>query len=131
MPTTPFFPLPEGLEITSVSETPEEVLVRVTSHRKTSQCPLCSTPSSAIHSYYRRHPLDLPCAGRPIRLLLTVKKFFCREATCSRKIFTERLPDLISASSRLTKRLLLAVNNFSTYWPIRTSDLASPSSRRC
>ena len=88
MPKTPLFPLPEGLEITSISDTPEEVLVRVTSHRESSPCPLCSTPSSAIHSYYRRHPLDLPCAGRPIRLLLTVKKFFCRQATCPRKIFT-------------------------------------------
>jgi len=104
MPKTPLFPLPEGLEITSISDTPEEVLVRVTSHRESSPCPLCSTPSSAIHSYYRRHPLDLPCAGRPIRLLLTVKKFFCRQATCPRKIFTERLPDFIEVSSRLTKR---------------------------
>ncbi len=105
MPTSPLFPLPDGLEITSLSETPAEVLVRVTSFRQTSCCPLCSTPASAIHSYYRRHPLDLPCAGRPIRLLLTVKKFFCREASCTRKIFTERLPDLIEVSSRLTKRL--------------------------
>jgi transposase len=95
--------------ITSVSETPEEVLVRVTSYRKVSCCPRCSTPSSAVHSYYRRHPLDLPCAGRPIRLLLTVKKFFCREASCERKIFTERLPDLLEVSSRLTKRLRSAV----------------------
>jgi transposase len=109
MPASPLFPLPDGLEITSVSETPEEVLVRVTSYRQTSCCPRCSTPSSAVHSYYRRHPLDLPCVGRPIRLLLTVKKFFCREVSCERKIFTERLPDLIEVSSRLTKRLRSAV----------------------
>jgi transposase len=83
--------------------------VRVTSQRNSSHCPLCSTPSFAIHSSYRRKSLDLPCAGRPIRLLLTVKKFFCRVATCSRKIFTERLPDLIAVSSRLTTRLRTAV----------------------
>jgi hypothetical protein len=109
MPTTPLFPLPEGLEITSLSETPEELLVRVTSHRQTSCCPTCSTPSSAIHSYYRRKPRDLPCVGRPIRLLLTVRKFFCRNPHCSRKVFTERFPDFIEASSRLTKRLRTAV----------------------
>jgi len=111
MPTTPLFPLPEGLEITSMSETPEEVLVRVTSHRQTSCCPTCSTPSSAIHSSYRRKPRDLPCVGRPIRLLLTVRKFFCRNPNCSRKVFTERLPDFIEASSRLTKRLRTAVQD--------------------
>lgn len=111
MPTTPLFLLPDGLEITSISETPEEVLVRVTSHRPSSLCPLCGTPSSAIHSYYRRKPRDLPCAGRPIRLLLTVKKFFCHQADCQRKIFTERLADLIEVSSRLTNRFRAAVQD--------------------
>ena len=109
MPTTPLFPLPQGLELTSNSEASEEVIVRVTSHRPTSRCPLCGVSSSRIHSYYRRKPRDLPCAGRPIRLLLTVKNFVCQQAECPRKIFTERLPDLIEVSSRLTKRLRSAV----------------------
>lgn len=113
MPTTPLFPLPEGLEITSISQGAEEVLVRVTSHREMSLCPCCATPSWAIYSYYRRKPQDLPCAGRPIRLLLTVKKFFCRDPECPRKIFVERLPDLIAVSSRLTLRLRSAVQEMS------------------
>ena len=83
MPTTLLFPLPEGLNITSISEMPEHLLVRVTSHRVMSLYPLCSTPSSAVRDYYRRHPLDLPCAGRPVRLPLTVKKVFGRVASCS------------------------------------------------
>lgn len=101
--------LPEGLEITAISDTPETVLVRVLSHRSSSCCPVCSTPSSAIHSFYRRKPADLPCAGRPLRLLLTVKKFFCRVASCPRKVFTERLPDLVGPFSRLTLRLRSAL----------------------
>jgi len=109
MPTTPLFPLPEGLELTSISDTPEELLIYVTSHRPSSLCPLCSTPSSAIHSDYCRHPRDLPCAGRPIRLVLTVRKFFCRNPHCCRKVFTERLPDFIETFSRLTRRLRTAV----------------------
>jgi transposase len=109
MPTTPLFPLPKGLELTSISETSEEVLVRVTSHRETSCCPLCFKPSSAIHSSYRRKPRDLPCAGRPLRLLLTARKFFCRNPDCCRKVFTEQLPDFIEPSSGLTKRLRTAV----------------------
>ena len=105
MPTTPLIPLPDGLEITSISITEQELLVRVTSNRSSSTCPLCSTPSQAIHSYYRRKPLELPCTGKPVRLLLSVKKFFCRVPTCRRKVFTERLPDLLEPSSRLTSRL--------------------------
>jgi hypothetical protein len=65
--------------------------------------------SEAIQSYYRRKPLDLPCIGRPIRLLLTVKKFFCRVASCPRKIFTERVAELLEPSSRLTTRLRNAI----------------------
>ena len=102
-------PLPEGLEITAISDTPEAVVVRVLSHRSSSHCPICSTPSSAIHSYYRRKPADLPCLGRQLRLVLTVKKFFCRVASCPRKVFTERIPDLLEPCSRLTTRLRTAI----------------------
>jgi transposase len=109
MPTTPLLPLPDGLDITSISETPEELLVRVTSHRLSSPCPGCATPSTAVHSSYRRKPMDLPCTGRRIRLLLSVRKFFCRVVSCPRKIFTERIPELIEPSSRLTTRLREAV----------------------
>lgn len=109
MSTTPLFPLPDGLEITSISQTPEEVLVRVTSERQTGVCPLCGVVSAAVHSYYRRKPRDLPCVGRPIRLLLTVKKFFCRTPDCPRTIFVERLDDFLAVSSRLTMRLRSAV----------------------
>ncbi len=105
MPTTPLIALPDGLDITAVSEAAEELLVRVTSNRAFSLCPLCSTPSQAIHSYYRRKPADLPCTGRPIRLLLTVRKFFCRNTACPRKVFAERLPELIEPASRLTSRM--------------------------
>lgn len=101
--------LPEGLEITAVNAAPDGVLLRVLSQRPSSCCPVCGAPSSAIHSFYRRKPADLPCASRPLRLLLTVKKFFCRVATCPRKIFTERLPDFLHACSRLTLRLRAAI----------------------
>lgn len=97
--------------MTCVSESAHEVVVCVISQRESSPCPQCSTPSSAIHSFYRRHPQDLPCVGRPIRLILTVRKFFCRNRDCSRKVFTERLCDFIEASSRLTKRLRTSVQD--------------------
>src|SRR5215469_12990235 len=113
MPTTPFLPLPEGLEITAISETEEGLLVRVSSNRSHSLCPICATPSSTIHSSYRRKPLDLPCAGQPVRLLFSLRKFFCRADTCPRKIFTEQLPELIKPCSRLTTRLRTLVQAIS------------------
>src|SRR5579875_658420 len=109
MSTPPLFPLPDGLEITSISQTPEEVLVRVTLERQTGVCPLCGVVSATVHSSYRRKPRDLPCVGRPIRLLLTGKKFFCRNPHCARTIFVERLDDFLAVSSRLTMRLRSSV----------------------
>jgi transposase len=97
MPTTPLLPLPEGLEIIAVSTTEKELQIRVTSNRPNSICPRCSKPSHAIHSYYRRKPVELPCAGQRVRLELTVKKFFCREKSCPQKVFAERLPEFASA----------------------------------
>ncbi|HEU5379397.1 MAG TPA: hypothetical protein VFV38_28575 [Ktedonobacteraceae bacterium] len=63
MPTTPLFPLPEGLEITAISLTNDGLLVRVVSNRTNCPCPVCATPSDAVHRLYRRHPLELPCVG--------------------------------------------------------------------
>jgi transposase len=105
MPTTPLLPLPDGLEITAVSTSKQELQIRVTSHRPNSIFPRCSNPSQAINSYYRRKPLELPCAGQRVRLELTVKKFFCREKSCPQKIFAERLPEFLEPSSRLTSLL--------------------------
>ncbi len=114
MPTTPLVPLPDGLEVTSMSKVSEGLHIRITSTCPSSLCPLCSTPSFAVHSYYRRKPLDLPCAGQTIRFLLSVRKFFCQVVTCPRKIFTERLPGLIKPYSRLTTRLRASIQSIST-----------------
>lgn len=64
MPKAPLLPLPDGLEIVSVSVTDQEVQIRVNSTRERAGCPRCSTPSSVIHRSYRRTPLELPCAGQ-------------------------------------------------------------------
>src|SRR3712207_7450309 len=55
-------------------------------------CPLCGGVSSSVHSHYQRAPTDLPWAGHPVRLILCVRRFFCKVPSCARRIFTERLP---------------------------------------
>lgn len=37
--------------------------------------------------------------------MLQVRKFFCLTPTCSRRIFTERLPEIVAPSARATVRL--------------------------
>jgi transposase len=81
----------------------------VDSLRESSCCPRCSTPSRAVQSYDRRKPLELPCAGKAVRLILSGKKFFCRVETCPQNVFTERLSELLEPSSRLRVRLRTVV----------------------
>jgi transposase len=69
------------------------------------RCPDCGHASRAVHSRYRRHPADLPALGRAVRLDLRLRRFYGRNAACTRRTFTERLPELIRPHARRTGRL--------------------------
>ena len=62
-----------------------------------------------MHSRYSRVVKDLPCAGQQVQLLLHVRKFFCDTADCVRKIFAERLPELVAPWAQMTTRLCQAI----------------------
>lgn len=68
-------------------------------------CPLCGASSSSIHSHYRRAPTDLPWGGHPVKLILRVRRFFCKAPSCTRRIFTERLSGVVAPWARTTQRL--------------------------
>jgi transposase len=97
--------LPEGMEIDQIHITQTGLVVEVASTTPSSRCPLCLEPSSHIHSYYHRTLKDAPCVGRQLQLSLTVRKFLCQNADCSRKVFTERIADLAEPWARMTTRL--------------------------
>jgi transposase len=52
-----------------------------------------------------RQLADLPWLGVAMRLELQVRKFFCQNPACPRRIFTERLPGVAAPYSRHTARL--------------------------
>jgi transposase len=59
-------------------------------------CPLCQCCSESIHSRYSRVVADLPWAGWAVRLELQVRRLFCQNKECPRRIFTERLPGVVA-----------------------------------
>ncbi len=81
----------------------------VLSTQPSSPCPLCGTVATRIHSRYQRRLADLPSAGQPVRILLSVRKFFCDARTCPRKIFAERLVPFAAPWARVTARLFQMV----------------------
>jgi len=103
--------LPEALEIVSGEIADQVITLTVLSTQLNPCCPLCGSSASRIHSHYRRQLTDMSCMGRRVRLLLQVRKFFCDEKTCARKIFTERLAPFIRPWARVTARFFQAIED--------------------
>jgi len=67
-------------------------------------CPQCKQISYKVHSYYERKVNDLPMSGKTVHLRISVRKFFCRQAECSRKIFAERFDECLPSYQRRLQR---------------------------
>src|SRR2546423_7651080 len=93
------------LEACEVDETAAQITLRVQSTQPSVPCPLCATLARRIHSDYERTLADLPWAQYRVRLQLRVRKWFCRNRSCPRRIFTERLPTVAAPWARRTLRL--------------------------
>jgi transposase len=96
--------LPEGMLIDQIQITENGLRIAVIATHPTSCCPLCSEVSWSLHSHYRRVLRDAPCAGRRVQLVLTMRKFYCRNPLCERKVFTERLPAFAEPWATMTIR---------------------------
>ena len=65
--------------------------------------------STRVHSRYRRHLADLPPAGRPVEVWLTVRRFFCDHVDCSACTFVEQVPGLTERHARRSPGLQAAL----------------------
>jgi len=106
-------PLGDGLLIERISREEQQVVVLVKSTAYLARCPLCATASESVHSHYLRTITDLPQIGQFVLLKLTVRRFYCRNALCTRRIFTERLPNLVQPWAQMTNRLREALRSLS------------------
>jgi len=98
------FPDLSQIEVEEV-EVAEEITLTLRTTSPAASCPSCGTISTRIQSRYIRKLRDLPSLGRPILLILHVRRFFCKKSICAQKIFVERLPDLCHPHAQRTKRL--------------------------
>jgi transposase len=103
------FPFPDCRVEQVTRAGPEKVEIAAQAIRPQAFCPTCLTPSTAMHSWYRRHPADLPGLGQAVSLNLAVRRFYCRNQACPRQTFAEPLPELLSP---LIKRQMYGRANF-------------------
>jgi transposase len=97
-------PAPDLLVLDTVTETETGVIVSVRGIG-TPCCPVCFGSQVSYHSAYKRKLLDLPWQGRPVHLCLRTRRFRCRNASCPRKIFAERIAGVGLPRARETTRL--------------------------
>ena len=105
METSQILLLGEGLELTGLEMGKSQLVLHITATSRSSPCPVCAQPATRLHSRYSRVVKDLPCVGQQVQLILHVRKFFCDTAHCVRKIFAERLPQLVAPWAQMTTRL--------------------------
>lgn len=102
--------LPENVPLSTQQVVIGEMLsVTLRSEGPTAACPSCGQASQRVHSRYQRRPSDLPVSGRPVRLTIEVRRFFCDQAGCPRKTFAEQMPALVRPYAQRTQRLQLAL----------------------
>jgi len=82
-----------------------DVMITVRAASPMVPCPCCGTLSRRVQSRYTRTLRDLPVSGRYTHLTVHVRRFFCQESTCIRKIFAERFPSLTLPRVKFTLRL--------------------------
>ena len=82
-----------------------EVTITVHAVSPTALCPCCGTICKRVQSRYTRTLRDLPASGRPVHLIVRVRRFFCQERTCPRRIFAERFPALTLPRVKFTLRV--------------------------
>lgn len=82
-----------------------QITLFICSTQPSNPCPLCEQFAQQIHSCYGRKLAYLAWADHRIRIEMTVRKFFCRNALCERRIFTKRIPNVMQPWARRTQRL--------------------------
>jgi transposase len=92
-------------ELQNISEGKTSFDLKINSVAKESPCPVCGQHSNKVHSYYIRKMLDLPWTGYSIHIHWRVRKFYCKNEQCPRKVFCERLGECIDPHGRRTCRL--------------------------
>ncbi len=95
----------EGVRLNHLSTLGDTIVVHMNALAANARCRTCGNTSERIHSHYQRTLADLPWAHCPVRILLQLRKFFCDNPSCKRRIFTEPIPHVAARYARKTKRL--------------------------
>jgi transposase len=93
------------LDAWHIDEGHAQITLLISSTQAAPRCPGCDVPARHVHSRYTRTLADLPWSGYRVTWQLRVRRLFCPNRQCPRRIFTERLPGIVAPWARRTIRL--------------------------
>jgi transposase len=96
---------PDAIRLEKIIQHPGSLTLVVKATRQQAECPRCRRPSSRLHSYYTRAVADLPWHGVAVKLDLRTRRFRCKNSLCTKRVFCERLPRVVTHYGRKTVRL--------------------------
>lgn len=102
---SPFCPSSRELRLEQLAVADELITITAAGRRETVPCSACGASAIRVHSRYVRTLADLPWQGTRVRLVVTVRRFFCEAAGCERRIFAECLPETAARYARRTGRV--------------------------
>ena len=98
-------PDPKALTLDTIAVKEGMITFHIRTTAEVAVCPECKTHSERVHSRYQRTLQDLPWQGNTVCFLLTVRRFFCGNVDCKRKIFAEAPVSVARRYRRKTSRL--------------------------
>jgi transposase len=94
-----------GVIVEAVTAAAGLLLVTARARAPEGACPGCGTVSGRVHSRYGRTLADAAVGGRPVAIVLAVRRFFCAAPGCPRKTFAEQVDGLTTRYARKTPLL--------------------------
>ena len=85
-------PIRVRLETCDLASSQSAIIVTLSARRTAARCPLCARRSKRVHSRYERTLADLPWGEYAVTIRLRIRRLFCANARCRRRILPNAWP---------------------------------------
>ena len=100
------FPQLAGLRVHRVEDAGDAVMIVASCRADSACCPRCGQESARVHGGYSRIVADGAAGGRPVLIVLLVRRFRCRNPACPAVTFAEQATGLSERYRRRSVPLL-------------------------
>jgi transposase len=94
------FPHLAGVSVERIFVAGRSVRIEARVRGRQAVCPGCGVVSWRVHSRYERRLSDTAVAGQEVVIRLSVRRFFCLDASCEKTTFAEQVTGLTSRYGR-------------------------------